>query len=64
MIQVVSIQSYLNLKIGLPSVLKAGSSGTCHVIKVIYTLPNNGKNSTLYWMLIAKLPKIVFRAFT
>jgi hypothetical protein len=27
MLQVDPIQSYLNLKIGLPSVLKAGSSG-------------------------------------
>jgi len=33
MVQVDQMQSYLNLKIGLPPVLKAGSSGMCLEIK-------------------------------
>jgi hypothetical protein len=33
MLQVDPVQSYLNLKIGLPPVLKAGSSGSLKIIK-------------------------------
>jgi hypothetical protein len=55
MVQVNPIQSYLNLKIGLPPVLKAGSSGTLlnsllKIFNIMYRSPNlfyNNLNSLI-----------------
>jgi hypothetical protein len=55
MLQVDTIQSYLNLKIGLPPVLKAGSSGKIfRQSRKKFNLFQKGKE-THFFMIIEKL---------